>query len=75
MDRGAWWPTAHGLAKSRTRLSDTHAHTHTHTHTHTFSLFLRQKHLLQVLIMTQAFLEKKALWTCPKQPVFAVCFQ
>ena len=22
MDRGAWWTTAHGVAKSRTRLSD-----------------------------------------------------
>ena len=31
MDRGAWWATVHGVAKSRTqwkRLS-THAHTHT----------------------------------------------
>ena len=22
MDRGAWWPTVHGVAKSQTRLSD-----------------------------------------------------
>ena len=22
MDRGAWWPSAHGIAKSRTELSD-----------------------------------------------------
>ena len=22
MDRGAWWPTVHGVAESRTRLSD-----------------------------------------------------
>ena len=22
IDRGAWWPTVHGVAKSRTRLSD-----------------------------------------------------
>ena len=28
MDRGAWWATVHGIAKSWTRLS-----THTHTHT------------------------------------------
>ena len=27
MDRGAWWATVHGVAKSRTRLSDL-AHTH-----------------------------------------------
>ena len=29
MDRGAWWATVHGIAKSRTQL-----YTHTHTHTH-----------------------------------------
>ena len=27
MDRGAWWPTVHGVAKSQTQLSDC-AHTH-----------------------------------------------
>ena len=31
IDRGAWWATVHGVAKSLTQLS---AHTHTHTHTH-----------------------------------------
>ena len=25
MDRGAWWATVHGVAKGRTRLSDSHA--------------------------------------------------
>ena len=34
MDRGAWWATVHGIAKSWTQLS-AHRHTHTHTHTHT----------------------------------------
>ena len=33
-DIGAWWATVHGVAKSGTRLSDSHTHTHTHTHTH-----------------------------------------
>ena len=34
MDRGAWRAIVHGVAKSRTRLSDfTHTHAHTHTHT------------------------------------------
>ena len=29
MERGAWWATVHGIAKSRTRLSDfTSLHTH-----------------------------------------------
>ena len=39
MDRGAWWATVHGVAKSQTRLSDfTHTHTHTHTQVgHSFS--------------------------------------
>ena len=32
MDRGDWWATVHGLAKSQTQLS-THTHTHTHSHT------------------------------------------
>ena len=35
MDRGAWWATVHGVAKSQTWLNDTHTHTHTHTHAHT----------------------------------------
>ena len=29
MDRRAWQTTVHGLAKSRTQLSDSHTHTHT----------------------------------------------
>ena len=33
MDRGAWWATVHKIAKSQTRLRDSHTHTHTHTHT------------------------------------------
>ena len=37
MDGGAWWATVHGVAKSRTRLSD-HTFTHTHLHTSTKSL-------------------------------------
>ena len=38
MDRGAWWATVHGVAKSWTQLIDYTRmcmHTHTHTHTHT----------------------------------------
>ena len=42
MNRGAWWVTDHGVAKSQTCLSAhrcshtrTHTHTLTHTHTHT----------------------------------------
>ena len=32
MNRGAWQATVHAVAKSPTRLSNTHTHTHTHTH-------------------------------------------
>ena len=31
MDRGPWWATAHGVAKSWTQLSHQYKHTHTHT--------------------------------------------
>ena len=39
MDRGAWWATVHGIAKSWTQMSVCmHTHTHTHTNTHFLSL-------------------------------------
>ena len=31
MDRGIWWATVHGVAKSWTQLSNTHTHTHSTT--------------------------------------------
>ena len=34
MDRETWWAVVRGVAKSWTRLSDSHTRTHTHTHTH-----------------------------------------
>ena len=37
MDRGAWRATVHGVAKSRTRLNNTHSYRHTHTLTHTLT--------------------------------------
>ena len=37
MDRGAWWPTVHGLTKVKTHAR---AHTHTHTHTHMLLEFM-----------------------------------
>ena len=39
MDGGAWWATVHGVAKSRTRLSDftfTHGYVYLHTHTYIY---------------------------------------
>ena len=38
MDRGTWWATVHGVAKSQTRLSD-YTHTHTHTHRYEWSYY------------------------------------
>ena len=35
MNRGAWWATDHGIAKSWTGLSNSHTHTCTYTHTYT----------------------------------------
>jgi len=40
MDRGAWWSTVHGVAKSQTQLND--YHTHTHTNKLTTSDFIMQ---------------------------------
>ena len=45
MDRGAWWATVHGVAKSQTRLSDfTYSHTCIYRHicmlTFTYYLYL-----------------------------------
>ena len=37
MDRDAWWPIVHRIAKSQIRLSNTHIHTHT-IHTGKFGL-------------------------------------
>ena len=44
MDRGAWWATVHGVAKSWTQLS-----TCVHTHTHTHSMAYRLGILLQIV--------------------------
>ena len=50
MDRGAWQATAHGVVKSRARLS-TYAHTHSHKHIPLKSLpFLLHKYSLGVLL-------------------------
>ena len=52
MDRGAWWATVHGVAKSRTRLKrlDTQclphpsiSLSHTHTYAQMKSIFLKVK--------------------------------
>ena len=41
-DTGAWWTTVHGVAKSRTRLSNSHTHTVHRMHgPHLVSLFTR----------------------------------
>ena len=58
MDRGAWWATVHGVAKSRTRLSDfTHTHIYdtyildmcVYTHTDAYTYTSTQVFLFQTL--------------------------
>ena len=61
MDRGAWWATVYGVAKSWTWLSicmHACAHTHTcmHTHTYTCSLFTNFIHLIA---------QNVSIWTLP----------
>ena len=42
MDRGAWWATVHGVAKSRTRLSDfTSLHFNKHLHSLSCKVLLK----------------------------------
>ena len=38
MDRRAWWATVHGVAKSQTRLSDSHTNISKHTYTYIYSV-------------------------------------
>ena len=47
MDGGAWWATVHGVAKSRTRLSD---------FTFTFKY-------METLIVDQGYMEMFVMWT------------
>ena len=53
MDRGVWWATVHGIAKSWTRLS---THTYTHTHSRDNSalnsiLLIKYKLLLELILI------------------------
>ena len=48
MDRGTWWVTVHGVAKSMTWLS-----THTHTHTHTNIIIIQSITLNEFSSVTQ----------------------
>ena len=37
MDRGAWWATVHGVAKSWTQMKQLNTHIHTHTYMHIYN--------------------------------------
>ena len=56
MDKGAWWATVHGVAKSWTQLRDYHTHTHTHTHTENIPLYVCTTSSLSVDGHTGCFL-------------------
>ena len=69
MNRGAWWATVHGVAKSWTWLSDSHTHTHTHTHTHhlwiiPLEFFLSIIHLFRwsASVVAQTVKNPPAMW-------------
>ena len=48
MDRGPWWATVHGVARSLTWLKWLITHTYTHTHTHIYlNHFVVQQKLTQ----------------------------
>ena len=51
MDRGAWWATVHGVAKSQTRLRD--------SHTHTQELTFFPPHILTALARVDGILQLK----------------
>ena len=49
MERGAWWATVHGVAKSRTRLSDL---TFTNFHFHNIEYYVQLKIMLIEVLLT-----------------------
>ena len=61
MDGGAWWATVHGVAKSRTRLSD---------FTFTFTFPIWNQPIVPCLVLTVAscrayrFLRRQVRWSC-----------
>ena len=59
MDRGAWWATVYGTAKSQTQLSasaGTHPRTHTHTHHITIIYFIELLWELNETVKVVAYL-------------------
>ena len=66
MDRGAWWATVHGVAKSQTPLSDW-VHTHDHVHNklpyakHTSFFFAIIFLMLYIHELIDSFLFKKSI--------------
>ena len=56
MDREAWWATVHGVAKSRTWLTDSHTHTHTHSQLEGFW------DLVTIKPMEDVMEKKRCLW-------------
>ena len=55
MDRGAWWVTVHGVAKSWTWLSNRHFHFHWWRHTFSQSFTLKNSTTMNILKHTHPF--------------------
>ena len=53
MDRGAWWATVYGVAKSWTRLINTHTKTYIYIYIHTHT------HLYFIVIVTSCYNTRK----------------
>ena len=54
MDKGAWWTTADGVTKSRTRLS-THMQTHTRNHILHYNVIQRSSTALKILCVPPVY--------------------
>ena len=61
MDRGAWWATIHGVAKSWTQMSNFHPLTCCYVHTHSGILFTHKKNEIWLLVTTWMVLESRML--------------
>ena len=75
LDRGVWRAIVHGIAKSRTQLSDYHSLTHPHACTHMHSrleFWLLQSFLLLQVIFILS-LTPKAVFTAGNLPAESRC--
>ena len=62
MDRGAWWATVHGVAKSQTRLTD---YTHICVYIlYIYSIYIYTYIYIRIHIAVATFLKNLSMLTC-----------